>query len=310
MSATVAFLGNDQWSVPSLRALAAAPAFDVTRVFTNPPAPAGRGAKLTPTAVARAARELGLLLVETDGVKAGRGRSELLASKPDVVVVVAYGELLPPDILAASPWGAVNLHLSLLPRWRGAAPVMRAIMEGDRLSGVTVMAIDAGLDTGPILSQIEEPIRDEDDAGSLGARLSTSGARLLVATLQDVVDGRVMPRPQTSDDVTYAPKPAAAERWIDWQEPAEVIVRRIRAFAPDPGARTKVLDTSLKILEAGSVEGSGPAGTVLSTGAGGVVVGAMAGAVHLRTVTPAGRRRMSAEAWARGARLRPGERLG
>ena len=172
----IAFLGNDTWSVPSLRALAAADDVDVELVLTNPPRPAGRGSQLTPTAVADAAGALDLPLLEVDRVRDGEGFDALDAMEPDAIVVVAYGEILTPDVLDIPRLGAVNVHFSILPRWRGAAPVARAILEGDEVTGVTVMLMDEGLDTGPVLLTAETPIGEDEDEGSLGARLAELGA--------------------------------------------------------------------------------------------------------------------------------------
>ena len=166
MTVRVAFLGNDAWSVPSLEALVGEPETTIALVVTNPPRPAGRGNDLRPTAVADAARAHGLPLLEVDRVSSGSGLAALEATAPDVVVVVAYGEILGREVLELAPLGALNVHLSLLPRWRGASPVQHAILAGDERTGVTVMRIDAGLDTGPVLGSLEDEIRPDDDAGA------------------------------------------------------------------------------------------------------------------------------------------------
>ncbi len=311
----VAFLGNDVWSVPTLGALDAAEDVDVVLVITNPPRPAGRGSRLTPTPVADAARERTLPLLEVDGVRSGPGFEALRESEPDVAVVVAYGELLSPEVLAVPRLGSVNVHFSLLPRWRGAAPVQRAILAGDERTGVTVMLMDEGMDTGPILSTVDVPIDPTEDAGTLGARLAELGAPVLVDTLGRLARGSIETRPQPTEGVTLAPKPRSGERTIDWTEEAARIVRRIRAFAPEPGATTTFRGNPLKVLRADGVTGSSsPASTDpgrLGHRDGDVIVQAGAGThVRLLEVAPAGRRRMSADAWARGARIRPGERLG
>jgi methionyl-tRNA formyltransferase len=315
----VAFLGNDPWSVPSLRALRDADDVDLALVVTNPPRPAGRGSRLTPTAVAEAAHEGGLPLLEVEAVRSGDGFDVLAALEPDALVVVAYGEILTPDVLDLPVLGAVNLHFSLLPRWRGAAPVRRAILEGDELTGVTVMLMDEGMDTGPILSAIESPIDAEEDAGTLGARLAALGAPLLIEVLRGLAAGTVEPRPQDHAGATYAPKPKPEERTLDWTSPSDAIVRRVRAFAPEPGAATTFRALPLKILRAadrgqhgavltGDAEGAS-AITVLPNGDVAVAAG-HGSSVGVLDVAPAGRKRMSGADWARGARIRPGERLG
>ena len=312
----IAFLGNDLWSVAPLRVLAASPDLDVALVVTNPPKPAGRGSELTPTAVSEAARADGLPLLEVAGVRDGEGFEALDTSDPDAVVVVAYGEILTPDVLDIPRLGCVNLHFSVLPRWRGAAPVQRAILEGDRITGITVMLMDEGLDTGPIVTTTETPIGPDEDAGSLGARLSEMGGDLLVTSLRGLEEGSIEPRSQDHGLATYAPKLLPDERTLDWSQRADAIVRRVRAFAPDPGAVTKFRRGRLKVLRAqtgpiggAAAEGLHPGllrvdddGTPFADVDGGVVV--------LLEVAPAGRRRMKGEDWARGARIEPGERLG
>jgi methionyl-tRNA formyltransferase len=311
----VAFLGNDPWSVPILRALSAASDVDVALVVTNPPRPAGRGSRLTPTAVADAANAEDLPLLEVAGVRSGEGFAALDTLEPDALVVVAYGEILTPDVLDIPAQGAVNVHFSLLPRWRGAAPVQRAIAEGDATTGVTVMRMDEGMDTGPILATAETPIGADEDAGSLGARLAELGGPLLVDALRGLRDGSVEARPQDDRAATYAPKPRPDERIIDWTRPAEEIVRQVRAFAPDPGAATTFRGRPLKILEAVAqpVSDASPPdrGTLTTSETDGTpAVDATGAVVRLLEVAPAGRRRMSGADWARGARIRPGERLG
>jgi methionyl-tRNA formyltransferase len=312
----VAFLGNDVWSVAPLRALAEAPDIDVELILTNPPRPAGRGSQLTPTAVADAARSLDLPLLEVDRVRDGEGFDALDEREPDAIVVVAYGEILTPDVLDIPRLGAVNLHFSLLPRWRGAAPVQRAILEGDEATGVTVMLMDEGMDTGPILATVETAIHPEEDAGALGARLSDRGAPALLEALRGLDEGTREPRSQDHTAATYAPKLLPDERTIHWDEPAEAIVRKIRSLAPDPGAVTTFRQGRLKIL-VGRAEPD-PGGHMLADGPGpGAIerwdrnprVRAWPGTVELLEVAPAGRRRMPGAEWARGARIQPGERL-
>ncbi len=312
----IAFLGNDPWSVPSLEALAGGD-HDIALVVTNPPRPAGRGARLTATAVAEVARTLGLPLEEAAGVQAGPGLAALRAAAPDVLVVVAYGALLGPPVLSLAPQGAVNVHFSLLPRWRGAAPVQHALLEGDATTGVSVMQMDAGLDTGPILAQADEPVREHDDAGSLGARLAAVGGALLASVLEDLETSRAGARDQDAGAATLAPKLEAEDRVIDWSEDARTVVRRIRAFGPAPGATTSFRGEPLKVLRAeeGHVDlvpeaGRSPSGSLLVGEDGTLLVRTTAGDVLLGDLAPAGRRHMAAADWARGVRIRPGERLG
>jgi methionyl-tRNA formyltransferase len=318
------FLGNDPWSVPPLRALAGDPSTDVALVITNPPRPAGRGSRLTRTAVAEAASDLGLRLMELDGVAAGAASSTILGAEVDLLVVVAYGVLLPPELLSIAPHGALNLHFSLLPRWRGASPVQRAILAGDTVTGVSVIRMDEGLDTGPVLATVETPIADDEDAGALGARLAGLGGALLISTLADLSAGTAMATPQDPARATGAPKLTADERVIDWREPAVSIARRVRALAPTPGASTTFRGEPLKVVAAvaapdhipevpsPSPRGRTEVGVIGWTGDPGAppVVATGLGALVLLEVAPAGRRRMAATDWARGARFAPQERLG
>jgi methionyl-tRNA formyltransferase len=308
----IAFLGNDPWSVPALDAIAGEPDLAVSLVVTNPPKAAGRGDTLRPTAVADAARRLDVPLVEAAGVRVGPGAEALAEARPDVIVVVAYGEILRIETLTMAPFGAVNLHFSLLPRWRGASPVQHAIAAGDTSTGVTVMRMDTGLDTGPILAQLEEQIRPEDDAGTLGMRLAHIGALLLVGVLRMLPDGGVPPRAQDDRAATVAPRIGPEERAISWSGSPEEIVRWVRALSPRPAATTLFRGEPLKVLAAAvdHQRSEGPPGTIVETDDRGVLVRAANGGVRLVEVAPAGRKRMGGAAWARGARFVAGERLG
>jgi methionyl-tRNA formyltransferase len=307
----VAFLGNDTWSVPTLEALAGAPDVDVAVAITNPPRPAGRGATLRPTAVADASQALGVPVLEVDGVRDGPGLEALRRVLPDALVVVAYGHLLPRSVLEIPRVGTINLHFSLLPRWRGAAPVQRAILEGDRTTGVSVMLLDEGLDTGPVVATLEEPIRPDDDAGTLGARLARLGAPLVLDALRALEGGTASPVAQDESRATAAPKLAPHERRIDWTASAEAIERRVRALAPAPGATTIFRESPIKLLRARArpeAPGGDP-GTIGLDPGGVPTITAGEGAVELVEIAPSGRRRMSGADWARGARPEPGERF-
>lgn len=307
-SLRAAFLGSDRWSVPALEALAAS-AHEIVLVVTRAPRPAGRGSRLTPTAVAEAARNLGLPLAEVETVRSGPGMQALRDANPQVLLIVAYGEILPAAVLGLASRGAVNLHFSLLPRLRGASPVQGALLAGDETTGVSTMQIDEGLDTGPILLQVEEVVREDDDAGTLGARLAQVGAELLVETIDRLAAGQLEPRPQPTEGATYAPKLGPDDRWLDWAQPARSIVRRVRALSPEPGASTRFRGEVLKVLRAEAAEGSGPPGSVLAASREGFLVAAGEGAIRPMVVGPAGRKRMSAEEFVRGYRPGPGELL-
>lgn len=315
----VVFLGNAKWSVASLEAIAGS-GHDLVLVVTRAPRPGGRGNRPIPTAVAEVSRRSNLPLAEVDSVKGGAGFEAISRAEPDVLAVVAYGEILPQAVLELPAVAPVNVHFSLLPALRGAAPVQRAILEGLHTTGVTTIRMDEGMDTGPILLQAEEPVAPEDDAGSLGDRLAVIGGRLLRRTLDGLEAGTIRERLQDHGSASLAPKLKAEDRIIDWSRPAEEIVRRVRALAPDPGARTTFRDKELKLVSAGvaGLPGDAPApeaseapGTVVSEA--GVALGVRAGdgrVVDLRVVHPAGKRAMDAEAFVRGYRPEPGERLG
>jgi methionyl-tRNA formyltransferase len=320
----VAFLGNAPWSVPSLEALAGA-GHDVALVATRAPKPAGRGGTPSPTPVAEAARGLGLPLAEVATVREGAGFDAIAAAAPEVVAVVAYGEILPPPVLALASIAPVNVHFSLLPRLRGAAPVQRAILNGVHETGVTTIRMDEGMDTGPILLQSSVPIDPADDTGSLGARLAFAGAGLLVQTLDRLGDGILTERPQDRSLATLAPKLSRDDEWIDWRQPREATLRRIRALSPSPGAATRFRGRRLKVFRAsaGGTVAPGPAaapakrrpagepGTIVPGAASGPPAAIAAdGPVLLDEVQPEGRRRMSGEEFERGYRPKPGEHLG
>lgn len=305
----VVFLGNDPWSVPSVEALASSP-HDLALVVTRVPKPAGRKGELRPTAVADAARSLELPLLETSTVKRDEGFEAIRSQAPDILAVVAYGEILPEDVLELPAVAPVNVHFSLLPALRGADPVRRAILEGLDETGVTTIRMDEGMDTGPILLQASEPIRDADDSATLGERLAAVGGELLVRTLDGLESGELREQGQDHDMATMAPKLKPEDEWIDWTDTAERVWRRVRALAPDPGAKARLRERVLKIVRAHVVEGSGEAGAVIEASKDRFVIAAGEGAIALEEVIPEGRNRMSGVDFARGQRPSVGERLG
>jgi methionyl-tRNA formyltransferase len=290
----------------------AASSHEVVLVATRVPRPAGRGSRPRPTPVSAAARSHGLPLREIETVKRGPGFDAVTEARPDVLAVVAYGEILPQAVLDVPSVAPVNVHFSLLPELRGAAPVQRAIMEGMTATGVSTIRMDAGMDTGPILLQQGEAIASQDDAGSLGARLAIIGGRLLVDTLDRLQAGTLQEHPQHGPAATYAPKLGPAERLIPWEDGAEAIVRRVRALSPQPAATAIFRGRGLKIFRAAAVEGPtdlGP-GRVALASREGLAVSAADGAVVLLEVGPEGRRRMSGAEFVRGYRPEIGETLG
>jgi methionyl-tRNA formyltransferase len=305
----VAFLGNAPWSVPSLEALAESP-HEVVLVATRSPRPAGRGGRLRRTPVAEAAERLRVPLAEVDTVKSGAGFERLAAARPDALAVVAYGEILPKTVLDLPSLAPVNVHFSLLPELRGAAPVQRAILEGLAATGVTTIVMDEGMDTGPILLRQVEPVAETDDAGALGARLAAIGGRLLVDTLDRLEAGRLEPRAQDVGLATYAPKLTREDERIDWDEPAEAIARRVRALAPEPGAATTFRGKLLKVFQGVPTTGSARPGLIDRVTRDGIVVGTGEGALGLEEIALEGRRRTSASEFGHGYRPEPGEALG
>jgi methionyl-tRNA formyltransferase len=313
-SVRVTFLGNDPWSVPALRALVAS-VHQVVAVVTSEPKPAGRGSRLTPTAVAEAARTLGVRVLEVGTVRAGPGRAALASTAPEVLAVVAYGELLPPEVLQLPTIAPVNLHFSLLPELRGASPVQTALLVGLRRTGVTTIVMDEGMDTGPVILQRPETIDAGDDAGSLGGRLAELGAGVLAESVGLLASGEVEPRPQDHAAATFAPRLGPSDRVLDFARSAEALVNRCRAFAPRPGATTAFRGAVLKVFraEVAAVEGlaaAGEPGTIVEVGPAGFVVATPRGGFRPLEVALAGRRRMSGADLVHGYRPQVGERLG
>jgi methionyl-tRNA formyltransferase len=302
----IAFFGTPAPAVPALTAFVDDPAVEVAAVVTNPDRPAGRGYKLTPSPVKTAAQDAGIPVWQP--VKAREVRDDLRRLDVDACAVVAYGALLPEDVLAAGGAGFVNLHFSLLPAWRGAAPVAHAILHGDTETGVTCFVLEAGMDTGPVLLAERTAIHEGETAGELTARLARIGAPLLVAAVRGLVDRSIDPMPQDHDRATYAPKINPDDARLDWRGDAVALHNAVRAFNPVPGAHTTFAGERLKVHRAIPVEGSGDPGVVTVTGEGPVVACA-SGALRLDEVQPAGRPRMSGADFANG--YRPGgQRLG
>ena len=308
----VVFAGTPQVAVPSLRALLAS-RHDVVGVLTRPDARVGRGRRSAESPVKQVAREAGVPVLQPPTLKDDAAVAELAALAPDACPVVAYGLLLPPSALAVPRLGWVNLHFSLLPAWRGAAPVQHAIMAGDDVTGATTFLIEQGLDTGPLLGRLTETIRPTDTAGDLLDRLSVAGADLLVATLDALEAGTLVPEPQSGDGVSYAPKLTVDDARVDWTLPALVVERRVRGCTPAPGAWTTFRGERLKLTTPPTLVDQG---TPVDLAAGelhvtrdAVLVGTATGPVRLRDVQPPGKRPMPAADWARGVRPEPGERL-
>ncbi|MFA5581449.1 MAG: methionyl-tRNA formyltransferase [Paracoccaceae bacterium] len=291
----VIFMGTPEFSVPVLDALAAE--HDVLAVYCQPPRPAGRGKKPRPSPVQARAEALGLPVHHPVSLKTPEEQARFAALGADVAVVVAYGLILPQAVLDAPRLGCVNIHASLLPRWRGAAPIHRAIMAGDQETGICIMQMDAGLDTGPVLLREATPIGDEDTTADLHDRLSVMGARLILRALADYPDLRPQPQPDTG--ATYAAKIDKAEARIDWSQPARHVSRHIRGLSPFPGAWCDMDGARVKLLRARVVAGQGAPGTVL----GGFTVACGTGAVEITMAQREGKRAMGAAEFLKGAAL-------
>jgi methionyl-tRNA formyltransferase len=308
-SLRIAFLGNDRWSVPSLLALSDSE-HDLVAVVTAVARPAGRGNELRPTPVAEAARATRLPLVEAETVKEGPGRDALAASRPDLLVVVAYGEILPQAVLDLPRVAPVNLHFSMLPALRGASPVQTSLLLGLEETGVTTIVMDAGMDTGPVLLQRAERIEPQDDSGSLGVRLATIGAEVLVESADRLATGTAEPRPQDDALATFTKRIGPDDRVLRWTSRARDLVNLTRAMAPGPGASTTFRGEDLKVLRAEAVLALGEAGTVVEATKEGFVVATGEGGFRPLELAPAGRKRMTPSDFVNGFHPAVGERLG
>jgi methionyl-tRNA formyltransferase len=291
----VVFAGTPAFAVDSLDAVAAS-RHPIRAVFTQPDRPSGRGRTLAASPVKERALALGLPVRQPASLKDAGVAAEIAALAPDVMVVVAYGLLLPPAILAVPGFGCLNVHASLLPRWRGAAPVARAILAGDPRTGVCVMRMEAGLDTGPVMLRRETLIAAGETAGELEQRLAREGAAALVAALDALAEGRAAFEPQDETQATYAAKLTKAEARLDWREPAEQLARRVRALNPRPVAETTLDGAQLRIHAAEAVAaGHGPVpGTIVGADAAGITVMTGTGALRLLRVQLPGRRVVAA----------------
>jgi methionyl-tRNA formyltransferase len=304
------FAGTPAAAVPSLRALLDSPRHEVVAVVTRPAARAGRGRHETASPVAELAADAGLPVLTPRRPSEPEFLIDLAALEPDCCPVVAYGALLPPPALAVPKHGWVNLHFSLLPAWRGAAPVQHALLRGDDVTGASTFLIEAGLDTGPVFGVVTESIRPGDTAGDLLERLAESGAGLLAATMDGIADGALVPVPQPSEGVSVAGKIEVADAQVDWSAPARHVDRLIRACTPAPGAWTTVRGERMKLGPVQPTEESALAPGQLRVEKAAVFAGTGTTDVRLGEVRPAGKRPMPAADWARGARLRSGDSLG
>ncbi|PVE07471.1 methionyl-tRNA formyltransferase [Streptomyces scopuliridis] len=305
------FAGTPEVAVPALDALIASERHEVVAVVTRPDAPAGRGRRLVASPVAERAEEAGI-----EVLKPARPRDEDFLARlreigPDCCPVVAYGALLPKTALEVPVHGWVNLHFSLLPAWRGAAPVQHSVMAGDEMTGASTFQIEEGLDSGPVYGVITEHVRPTDTSGDLLTRLAFAGSGLLAATMDGIEDGSLKPVPQPAEGITLAPKITVEDARVEWSAPALRVDRVVRACTPAPGAWTVFRGERLKLIHVGLEPGRTElAPGVLAVGKNHVYVGTGSHDAELLWVQPQGKKPMRAADWARGVRIAPGERLG
>ncbi len=310
----IIFMGSAELACASLEALARQPDFEVVAVVTQPDRPRGRELKLQASPVKQAALRLALPLLQPERARDEGFIEELRALRPDLIAVAAYGQILPKAILDLPRFGCLNVHTSLLPKYRGAAPIQWAILNDEPETGVTIMKMDAGLDTGDILTQAATAIHAEDNAQTLHDRLGQMGAELLVSTIREHVMGKIMPQPQLAGGASHARKITKEDGRLDWSRPARVLWNRIRAFTPWPGAFTQLPGQAqpqlLKIWRAEVVAGSGAPGEIVAAEKSGLVIACGDQALRVVELQREGGRRMSAGEFLAGHPLKPGGRFG
>lgn len=302
----VAFAGTPEFAAQALKAILAA-GQEVVLVLTQPDRPAGRGMSLQASPVKQFALQHGLLLHQPLSLKSEEARRPIVESRPDIMVVAAYGLILPQAALDIPRLGCLNIHASLLPRWRGAAPIQRAILAGDAETGITIMRMEAGLDTGPMLLKESLPIAAADTAGSLHDKLAALGARMIVAALTALEKSELPDVIQPATGVTYAAKLDKSEAALDWRQSAAQLDRSVRAFNPFPGATAQLDGQTIKVWAAEPVAASGEIGRILAVGSDGIVVACGEGALRLTELQKAGGKRLPAADFLRGFPLEPGQ---
>ncbi len=306
----IVFLGTPAFAVPSLDALVKA-GHQVTAVYTQPDRPKGRGNLLAQSPVKMAALEHGLAVLQPERIRRAEAFETLRALRPELMVVVGYGQIIPQSIIDLPQHGILNVHGSLLPAYRGAAPIQWAIANGEQITGVTTMQIDAGLDTGDMLLKSEMKVGPDETAPELGTRLADAGAALLLQTIEDLEAGRLHPQKQNNEAATYAPILKKTDGEVDWQRPAHRIYNRFRGFTPWPGAYTAFREVPLSLWGMRPAEFTGLQPGVVVTDRKRLLVGCGVGtALELLEVQPAGKKRMSAESLLNGYKVHDGERLG
>jgi methionyl-tRNA formyltransferase len=301
----VAFAGTPEFAAAALRAIIAA-GFEVPLVLSQPDRPAGRGLQLQPSPVKQVALAHGIPVDQPEKLRTEEQQAALRAAHPDVLVVAAYGLILPQAVLDLPRFGCVNIHASLLPRWRGAAPIHRAVEAGDAESGITIMQMDVGLDTGPMMLRRALPIKASDTGGSLHDKLAVLGAEMIVEALHSIALVEISPAAQPADGVTYAAKISKAESALDFRQPAVVLERKIRAFDPFPGCSATLAGNTIKLWKAEVADAQGEPGTVLTADGSGVLVACGEGALRLTVLQKAGGKRLPAADFLRGNPIEAG----
>jgi len=304
----VLFAGTPEFAARCLEALLKS-RHRVIGVITQPDRPAGRGFALAPSPVKKLASARGIQMTQPESLRDAQAQAELKHFRPDVIVVAAYGLILPRPVLQLPRDGAINIHASLLPRWRGATPIQRALLAGDRHTGVSIMQMDDGLDTGPVLMQEEIPILEDDTMGTLRDRLAELGAKLIVQALDALQAGVIKATPQSAEGVTYAAKLEKREARVDWREGALTVNRQVRALNPSPGADARVRGVELKIWRCATAAGRGNPGEILSIGPEGLCVACGEDALVITELQRSGGKRLRAADFLRGFPLTTGERF-
>jgi methionyl-tRNA formyltransferase len=307
----IAFAGTPEFALPALQALIES-GHEIVGVLTRPDRPRGRGRQIAPSPVKEVAVAHALPISQPETLATSEGRAALETWRPELLIVVAYGLILPPSVLALPPRGCLNIHASLLPRWRGAAPIQRAILAGDAETGISIMQMDSGLDTGPVLLERRMGIDPTATSGTLHEQLANLGAEALLEALRELAAGRARPRPQPAEGATYAAKIGKSEALIDWRSSATAIDRQIRAFNPWPAAETRLDGEPLRVLGARAEEGTEPAepGTITDIRRDAIVVRCGEGRLALTQLQRAGRKPLPAADFINAGWVAPGRHLG